>query len=294
MSWLKVAMLQSNTPKESIIAVLKKNLGGYETGRSREQLHASDITSSEFCPRQWAFLDLKAVKAEEKWIPTALRVTFDMGLAAETLFVEEWAGSHAVGNWKCRKCGDQRTMVPKPIGFCKDGTKHWWEYVQIIVEAPEYGLTGSIDCLFDVDTPKLMVTEIKTMNPVEFEKIIVPLPEHRLRTNLYLKLIAESNHPYKDKFNLLEARVVYISRGYGKMNTTWDEILPFKEHIVMRDDAALVPFLQRAKALKMFRDEKGMPSGICSTALDKIAKKCNCCTYCFSGKFEPVVKWETL
>lgn len=290
MSWLKAAMLATAKPKESVIAILKKNLGGPQEGRSREIVHASDITKVEFCPRKWAFMDLKAIKSESEYLPVAMDVTFQMGLAAETLLVEEWLGASSVGNWLCRRCGDQRTMVNKPSGFCKDGKSHWWQYIQTVVESEDYAVSGSIDCLVDVGSSKLMLTEIKTMNPTDFEKIIVPLPEHRLRTNLYLALVSLSNNPYKERFNLLEARVLYISRGYGKMNEVWNEILPFKEFEVKRDDADLKPALQKAKALKLFREGKGMPSGICATAMDKIAKTCSCCTYCFSGQFPATIQ----
>jgi hypothetical protein len=30
--------------------------------------------------------------------------------------------------------------------------------------------------------------------------------------------------------------VLYISRGYGKLNAEWNEILPFKEFVVKRND----------------------------------------------------------
>ena len=63
----------------------------------------------------------------------------------------------------------------------------------------------------------------------------------------------------------------------------WNEILPFREFIVKRNDADLAEFLKRAKALKTFREGAVMPLGICTTALDKIAKQCSVCQPCFSG-----------
>ena len=178
MSWLKAAMLQVNKPKHSVIAILKKHLGGQQEGRDRDEVHASDITKPDFCPRRWAFLDLQAKKSEPEWLPAAMDVTFQMGLKAEELVLEEWAGDHAIGNWECLRCHDQRTMCSKPKGYCKDTKKHVWKYRQLKVEAPEYGVTGSIDALFDVGVPKLLITELKTLNPTDFEKIVVPQPEH--------------------------------------------------------------------------------------------------------------------
>lgn len=288
MSWLKKAIIAHNKPKSSIIEVLKRNLAGMQPGRDRTQLHASDATKEDFCPRQWALLDLKQVSQTPYFVPTALAVTFDLGLAVEQLLVERWARDAVVGNWVCQRCGDQRTMVSYPGGYCAMPTstpRHLWKYRQVVVEAPTYDLSGGIDVLFNVGVPKLLVTECKILNASDFDTIVVPQPEHRLRTNLYLKLVADSDSPYKDQFNLHEARVLYISRGYGKKHPEWNEILPFKEFVVQRDDAALQPVLTKALQLKVFRTEGRMPAGICHTAFDKAAKKCSCCTACFSGQF---------
>ena len=285
MSWLRNAIHQATKPQHSIIGVLKQHLGGPQRGRSMKILHASDVTKINFCPRRWAFFDLFEKEAASDYVATAMDVTYQMGLATETMLIEEWAGEAAVGNWKCRWCGAQRTMVPHPDGHCNSGKKHWWQYVQMLIEVPTHGIQGAPDVLFNIGAPQLVLTEIKTMNPTEFDEILMPLPEHRLRTSLYLWMLEHSQHPYRNKINLQEARVLYVSRGYGKMNATWNEILPFKEHVVQRQDLDLNEFIKRAAALKAFRTIGLMPQGICTTALDKIAKKCSMNAQCFSGQY---------
>jgi hypothetical protein len=290
MGWLHNAILQSNKPKLSVVAVLRAHLGGNQLNRPRTVVHASDITQPDFCPRRWALMDHLEVPTGSTHVSTALDVTFRIGKETERLLVEEWCGENVVGNWRCDLCNDQRTMVPHPGGFCKDGRRHVWRYRQIVIDAPKYGVTGSLDAVFNVGSPRLMLVEVKILNTDDFDKIQVPKPEHRYRTNLYLKLLAESGHPYADRFNLHEARVLYVSRGYGRMNPQWNEILPFKEFEVQRDDASLTPLLQRAKALQVHRDVKqGMPSGICDTATDKIAQKCSVCKECFSGDYPATI-----
>jgi hypothetical protein len=287
MSWLRQAIHQATRPKESIIGVLKQQLGGPQAGRSMKVLHASDITKPDFCPRRWAFFDIFGKSAPDEFVSTAMDVTYRMGNATEQLLIEEWAGQAVIGTWRCRYCGYHKSMVPKPSGgFCTPDRKHWWQHIQMVVEAPDYGIQGGIDALFNIGAPQLVVTEIKTMNPTEFDQILVPLPEHRLRTNLYLWVLEQSKHPYRDKINTSEGRVLYISRGYGKLNPTWNEILPFKEFVVKRNDADLHEFLKQAHRLHIFRKMGLMPAGICATALDKIAKKCSVAGPCFSGKYQ--------
>lgn len=114
--------------------------------------------------------------------------------------------------------------------------------------------------------------------------MLVPLPEHRIRTSLYLKLVSDSGSPYLNHINLHEARVLYVSRGFGKQHPVYKEILPFKEFVVERDDSLFQKPLILAKQVKVFRESGKIPSGICKTALDKRAKACEVCAQCFSGK----------
>ena len=284
--WMKLAVQQANKPKLTITETLRKRLSAWEVGRDRNVVHASDITKPNFCPRHWAFLDMEQVKkGVGSYVPTALRVTYDMGNATEKVFIEEWAGEAVHGDWRCRRCGDQRTMCTKPAPGCAKHKDCIWEYRQIRVESPVCGVSGSFDLLFDVGAPKLLLTELKTINPEDFNLITAPLPEHRLRTNLYLKLLAESSNPYRERVNLHEGAVLYVSRAYGKMHPDYNEILPFKEFTVKRDDEDLASTLARAKQLKIFREKGKVPSGICTTALDKPAKGCSTCKECFSGNY---------
>lgn len=87
-----------------------------------------------------------------------------------------------------------------------------------------------------------------------------------------------------------EARILYVSRGFGKMNKEYNEILPFREFVVERNDASpdLAFALKKAKQIKIFRDSKDMPSGICSTPTDKAAKGCKQCGVCFSGQYKAI------
>lgn len=300
LGWLSTTLHAVKKPKNSIIDVLRSHLGGSQPSRGRAHLHASSVTRPDFCPRKWALMDAYAIPDPPEQVQTAMAVTFAMGLAAETLLVEEWAGDRTIGNWRCRHCGEQRSWSRKPDGYCKQPVsfgpvkhqKHWWQYVQIVIEA--LGLVGRPDVLFDVGSPELVVTELKTLNPTEFDKIVAPLPEHRMRTNLYLKMLSASNNPYKGKCNLTEGRVLYISRSYGRMNAEWNEILPFREFVVKRHDGDLKEALQKAKALELSRKGLGVPSGICGTAVDVFAKKCPVCIPCFSGKHPGIIKWPEL
>lgn len=315
--WLKKAVIAANTPKMSIITRLKMNVAGFQPHRDRSVLHASDVTKPDFCPRQWALMDLLGKDKKDEYISAALQATFDVGTATARLVTDKWLGSSAIGHWDCRTCGAQCSFCSKPEPGCKHQGNCNWEYREVNFVSQEYGISGSIDVMVDLGILKVTATELKIIRPEDFEKIAQPLPEHEIRTALYLKLISDSNSVYKEKINLHQARVLYVSRGYGKAHPEYNkEILPWKEFIVERNDERVFPILFMAKQLKRFRDgywngdDKHIasphdadghhsmgtvgskfgwmaviPSGICSLPTDKYAKTCITCQSCFSGEY---------
>jgi len=287
MSWLKVAVANAQAPKKGVIDLLRKNLGGWQPARDIQVLHASDITKPRFCARKWVILREEHKPLKDQYVTAALQATFDVGNATARLVVEEWMREYAIGNWFCASCGATASMTSKPgtSGCSSHSGTHHWRYVEPVFVSPQFGISGSVDLLADLGGHKWQVVELKILNVDDFATIKVPLPEHRIRTNLYLKLIADSSSVWKDRINLHEGRVLYVSRGYGKKHETLDEILPFKEYVVKRDDKDLIPYLQQGMAVGM--GQKGVyPSGVCSTALDKQAKACSVCKQCFSGMYK--------
>lgn len=285
-TFLKKAVEEATAPQKSIIDVLKKNLGGYKPERSHKTVHASDITKTDFCPRQFALLHLLDMKKKDRYISAALQATFDVGNVTSDLFREKWAGQSAIGNWRCVKCDSMVTFKQKPLNVpCKHGGKCDWRYEEVNFVCQETQVSGSIDVIMDLGAPKLFLVELKIIKPDDFEKLAAPLAEHRIRTNLYMRLAEKSNNVFGGRVNVQQARVLYVSRGYGKKNADHNEILPFKEFTVERDDDALVPYLNRAKMVRIFKETGAIPLGVCKTSMDTPAKGCSVAKSCFSGKF---------
>ncbi len=288
--WLNDAVVGMGTPQVSIIQRIKMNVGGYMTPRSKEIVHASDATKPNFCPRHWALLDILQKKTSDEYLSTALAATFDVGRATADLVTENWLGDSAIGHWRCQSCGDQRTFCSKPKNGCTKNAQCNWRYVEVVFESQEYGVSGSIDVMVELGALLVTATELKIIKTEDFEAIKQPLAEHVLRTQMYLKLISDSASAYKDRINLHQARVLYVSRGYGKSNPDYNkEILPFKEFVVHRNDDRVVPILKNAKQVKIWRESQfnvqAMPSGICTMPTDKYAKSCTTCKACFSGAY---------
>lgn len=284
--FLKKAVADAHDAKMTIIQAMQQSVGGYEPARGFKKIHASAITDPAFCPRQVALLDITGAKLKDKYLPTALRTTFDMGDAVSDLVRERWLGKCVVGNWRCARCGAQRTWSRKPETDCKHGGRCLWKYQEVEFVSSVCGVSGSLDLLVDLGGQKLFVVEVKILAANDFEKILAPQPEHSLRTSLYMRLILDSESAYASQVNTNKAKVLYVSRGYGKKNeTAGGEILPFKEFTVKRSDNDLTPYLEKAIEVKAWRDNKILPKGICQTSFTNTAKACVVCKQCFSGQY---------
>lgn len=271
----------------SIIDILRKNIGGVVAQRSHETVHASDVTKEGFCPRQFAFNDLFKVKPQDEVLSTELAVTFDVGRETARLFCEKWAGNDIVGRWRCRRCSAEAEFSRKPPreGCPNPGGLHDLEYLEIGAQHSASHVTGSFDALMDCGGDKLILTELKIMGMKEFDTIVAPLAEHRIRTSLYLRLLAGSENPYKQYINLDYGKVFYVTRGHGKKHPLYNTILPFKEYTIGRDDETSDAFLLKGEKVKNFREFGIVPEGICAHAGTACAIACKHKVACFSGQY---------
>lgn len=272
----------SHAPMGEIIPRLTKRMGAHYPERSHKVVHASDITKDNFCPRQYALMDKLKVERPPRYINTALRATFDVGNATADLVREKWMADMAVGNWRCRKCGLFFSLCHRPSAVCKMLGPCDFMYEEVNFVDPDSKVSGSIDVLVDLSAPTYFITELKIMNPSDFDSLKAPLHEHRLRTALYLYLAAQDWSAHQGRVNVEYAKVLYVSRGFGKKGDL-GQITPFKEFMVTRDDKSLAPYLDKAKKVEIFRSVGGdIPHGICPNPGCVTAKGCPVAEACFA------------
>lgn len=286
--------------KKPIKALLNACVGGYESARSKKQIHASDLTKDkEYCPREHRLMELLEVKYQNQYISTALRVTFDDGVDKQRRINNDYLKDRMVGPWLCIRCG---TEIPwekgsvleketKGKGYCHADMDCVWEYKEPFFKHPS-GAQGSVDALVDVGKDKLRLLEVKIMGNSMFPPA-APLAEHKWRTALYLRIIAESDHPHKDEINTDEASVLYVLRGHGRKDEN-GEISPFREFTVKRDDALVEQEIRKAQTLTYSRIQKPnvIPCGVCVHSMGPRAIACKVSKQCFSGDYPGNVTWD--
>ena len=146
--------------------------------------------------------------------------------------------------------------------------------------------------LVDINQPLYRIVEVKSILKDEFAKLVGPMAEHRLRTALYMKSVAESKSPYAKKVDTTCAHILYVCKGgyikdseVGGWGIQDSGYTPFREFIIPRADNTVSKYVEAATALHLFRNEGPIPKGICPHPMHSRAKLCPVRQECFSGKF---------
>lgn len=256
----------------SLTEVLIKNLGRKYPERSHQVVHASDVTREDFCPRQYLLMDACNVSRPDRYISPGLKATFEVG-EATALLVVKWLGKKALGKWVNRKTGETILFGPSPAETTEEVSN--WDYHEVKFFGQSTHISGSLDVIADLGHTKFRAVELKIIKVDDFDKLSAPLAEHRLRTALYLQLIADSANPLRLLMDTETAHILYVSRGFGKKNPDTGHILPFKEFVVHRDDPAIAEFLAKGRTVKECRETKTIPSHkVCPNIAHPTAKSC--------------------
>jgi hypothetical protein len=292
--------LRDVMPERDLVYLLHEHLAGPDPHRDPAIVHASELTRPEgFCPRFYALADVTKPKLRDGWLTTSEHVTYDIGRYLQRRVVEWFADmGKAVAHWRCLACDKLHEFQKRPYK-CSCGFRVFRPEEVRFVSAVT-GASCGVDMLVALGEPRLTPVEIKTIKADQFKSLVGPLAEHRLRTNLYLRIIGESEQPWSNLVSAKRSEVLYVTKGgYGcaapelKRWGVKERFSPFKRYVVERDDAGTTEQAKRAKVVKDFRAGKvGMPCGICSSALVKRAQGCQLRTVCFSGDHPPVYDWQ--
>lgn len=271
---------------------LHDNMGKLEDGRSRRIIHASSVTQETYCPRAEAIRDLERIHTDDgMMIDTCLRYTFSYGRYVEYEFYHHWAKDIIIGDWQCTHCNHMIYFSKYPIACGECGGKIF-DYKEVRFKSEISGIECGVDAIILFPGENLYRTvELKTKARDPFRDMKGPDSEHRIRTNMNLRLIDESNHPHKDKINTQTATVLYFIKGHGAKDPTLlregikDSLTPMKDFTIIRDDKQSEIEYNRGKSLFEFRQTGVMPRGINKNMNCEHAGECIVKNSCFSTKY---------
>jgi Holliday junction resolvase-like predicted endonuclease len=291
--------LQNMTPdgtpgSDTLTYALHKVLARKDPARPLGITHASDVTKDDWCPRRVALLLQHNVEAEGTWATAVDRLVWALGLAAGDAIAHWMADADlAIGNWKCRACGETVNFSTRP-GGCGECGGTVWDYVEVRFRSEQSGISGAIDLLWRHPTRKLRIVEVKSIKQDQFQALKAPIAEHKLRTNLYMRCVKESRHQWRNTVDTERATVIYVTKqGWGVKDPTIQAMgfgekpfAPFKEFEVERDDSQTDVLVEKAQRLEIWKAHQSpvtIPSGVCPNALCPKAQRCEVSKQCFSA-----------
>lgn len=279
---------------EIVKPLLHQTLGRVYKDRDKKVVHASDLTNPEFCSREHALHKLHNTDAGSQFIATATKITWEYGRFIEYQFRNVWLRHLVIGNWKCLQCGniceefiDYDEYYSHYYCECTFDSPVVAEYFEPAFTLPTTTFTGSPDCFLPVDDD-IVPIEIKTIDKDRFVLLKGPEDEHVKRCQLYLFLIARSNHPAKNTICTDNMQVVYFSKSFGirdtkvkKYNPADRLFSPIKEYTVERDDDAIKDVLDALYLHYELEHLQMLPARICENVDCARALKCNVRLQCF-------------
>lgn len=280
---------------------LHKQLQSKRPARSTKIIHASEMmkkdlfgNSGEFCPREYALLDVLGKTRPDEHIKTCSQMVFNFGHKIEDIIIDTLASADMViGDWGCQHCNKEYGFQKRPK-TCNECKHTQLNHIESRFTSEDSGLSCGVDLLVPTLDSGYRIVELKSIKDEEFKKLEAPLAEHKWRTNLYMRIVQDSSGKRKHKIITDEATVLYVSKGgYGckdrflnKEGITDGPFSPFKEFKVKRDDKETNTKWFHSKMLKEYRDGKRkMVKGICRTNMCNRAQTCPVAKECFSKDY---------
>ena len=272
---------------------LHRSMARIDTPRPYDRIHASDVTNEEWCHRRHALLWYNKMQGEGSFVGTATDLVWAQGRNLANYVIHKLKTVDiAIGDWRCANCGAMIRYSKHP-GYCRSCTCKSFLYEEVRVTSPISGVSCGLDLIVDLPARKKnLLVEIKTIDKVKFQGLKAPLAEHRVRTQIYLRSVAESVEKHAEFIETEEARILYISKGgYGEKSKKPKEwglkdqaYTPFKEFVVQRDDESVESYMKNPKELYEFQTKvAGWPQRPCATAYSNRAQGCEVKDLCFSG-----------
>lgn len=291
-------------PAPALRDLLHKHIARKEEERPPWRLHASDITKEDgFCGRYPILMKMYSDPKGKEYIPlpsknvtTSMAVTWEWGRLVERRVID-WFGEIGIahGDWLCSHfgCGQVHEWRTKPPACIKCGGKNF-RYIEPRATSAYSGASSGLDVLLRLPGRKLFnFAEVKSIDAEAFKaKLLGPLAEHRARTALSLRNIAESEDPRMKEVDDQLAYVLYVSKGgYGVKTPIEGGFSPFKDFPIHRNDATTEPYVEPARAAHLaLKGEGPMPQRYCKHFSDKKAQHCPAMKKCWQAELAALTK----
>jgi hypothetical protein len=278
--------------KDYLLEILKQSYKKV-TKTTREDnysIHVSDL--SNFCLRRYILCRQHNIPFNKiKSIPIGTGFTFDIGNKVQDIIftrVAHFKIEKMIGIWVCPICNTQYDGL-KPAACSKCNPPHGFNSFKYKELKLHYNITdkknnvhtitGNIDLpILYADDKTILIHEIKSIKPDDFDTMDAPLPNHQIQLKGYLWLAKKNKNKYKHlgfKFHTKSGIILYASK--------LAKVEPFKVFQVNLDIATEKIFDKIEKDLKTFSNRNKLPR-ICQSSYSKKARNCPEVNACWHDK----------
>ena len=237
-------------------------------------IHSSSLEN--FCARRAAILD-KTNSVPREYVQGSMKIVWKIGRAVETHIREALISSlgkkNFYGEWSC-KCGSLKhrgQWADKTCSVCNTQAN---DYNELTIYNEEYKIANNPDLVSVSKNKQHMVTEIKSMNGPDFDKLEEPLTSHVRQANRYVRFKRMNGDITSGKVSIIYARKDFLYNGVYKVFTVDVDTKAFET--VFNEE------LDQAKKLREYFKTEELPEReFCASAMSPMAKKCPACNDCF-------------
>ena len=237
-------------------------------------IHSSSLEN--FCARRAAILD-KNNSVPREYVQGSMKIVWKIGRAVEThirdALISSLGKQNFYGKWSC-KCGHTNHIGVWADKTCPVCSTKPNEYTELTIYNEEYKVANNPDLVSVSKNKHHMITEIKSMNGPDFDKLEEPLTSHVRQANRYVRFKRMNGDITSGKVSIIYARKDFLYSGVYKVFTVDVDTKAF--------EAVFNEELDQAKKLREYFKTQELPEReFCTSVMSPMAKKCPACNDCF-------------
>ena len=263
---------------------------GDERGRHADRsLHVSDLY--KLCPRAFALCVEKGVPfRQKKFVGVQLGYVFDMGNKIQDIFVMRLMRTGMLfGTWECLHCGAKETRFQTKENVCQKCKSKATTYIDttITLTIGKVHIVGNVDTLLRVKQTENVVfpNECKSIKPAGdggFETLEAPLRDHIYQVNGYMWMLRTPGVKILHKSADVK---LSVAKNIGTVSyaVKGNAVDPFKVFKVDPDEEYIKKIERNIEQINAYLTKKKIPSKICSSEGNLMARDCAARVLCFGG-----------
>ncbi len=253
-------------------------------GGTNGYMHVSNLISLT-CKRKSVLMQRHQVEHHER-VSSGHHLMWAQGRATESHIREGVIamreGNGVYGEWSC-VCGHSKHRGSRPDQrlLCEKCGHPVNVYGEAVLYDTEYMITGSPDLALMLPRDYLYITEIKSMNPDQFDELERPLPDHINQGVAYRDIFHRQGFKVHSKVSVFYARKEF-RWGYGRgKNRVYKE---FQVDATSEQSRVMLGQLYETAAdVLRFKQQGGTPERTqCTSPESTKAKQCPVAHMCFS------------